>query len=35
VIRKGASVGANATILPGLTFGAGAMVDAAGDAASP
>jgi acetyltransferase-like isoleucine patch superfamily enzyme len=28
VVRKGASIGANATILPGLTIGAGAMVGA-------
>lgn len=28
VVRKGASVGANATILPGVTIGAGAMVGA-------
>lgn len=28
LIRKGASIGANATILPGLTVGAGAMVGA-------
>lgn len=28
VVRKGASIGANATILPGITIGAGAMVGA-------
>jgi len=28
VVRKGASIGANATILPGVTIGAGAMVGA-------
>jgi UDP-2-acetamido-3-amino-2,3-dideoxy-glucuronate N-acetyltransferase len=28
IIRKGASIGANATILPGITVGAGAMVGA-------
>lgn len=28
IVRKGASIGANATILPGLTIGAGAMVGA-------
>jgi UDP-2-acetamido-3-amino-2,3-dideoxy-glucuronate N-acetyltransferase len=28
VVRRGASIGANATILPGLTIGAGAMVGA-------
>jgi acetyltransferase-like isoleucine patch superfamily enzyme len=28
VVKKGASIGANATILPGLTIGAGAMVGA-------
>ncbi len=28
LVKKGASIGANATILPGLTIGAGAMVGA-------
>lgn len=28
IVRKGASIGANATILPGITIGAGAMVGA-------
>jgi acetyltransferase-like isoleucine patch superfamily enzyme len=28
LVRKGASIGANATILPGLTIGEGAMVGA-------
>ena len=28
VVKKGASIGANATILPGLTIGEGAMVGA-------
>ena len=28
VVRKGASIGANATILPGVTIGEGAMVGA-------
>ncbi|MGB2351402.1 MAG: acyltransferase, partial [Akkermansiaceae bacterium] len=28
IVRQGASIGANATILPGVTIGAGAMVGA-------
>jgi UDP-2-acetamido-3-amino-2,3-dideoxy-glucuronate N-acetyltransferase len=28
LVKKGASIGANATILPGLTIGEGAMVGA-------